>query len=107
MAGLFFVFARAAIEALRSSDSRDDPSLSLINTEYFEAHIKNSSVLRVVKTERDLMAHGNGSWAIHPFKGEPVEEVMEKCLRQIGQWLDDVDIIHARQWRPSEPPTEL
>ncbi|MBU2085533.1 MAG: hypothetical protein KKB75_13420 [Alphaproteobacteria bacterium] len=136
--GAFFVFARAAIEALRSSDSRDDPSLSPINTEYFEAHIKNSSVFRVVKTERDLVAHGNDSWAIHPFKpmgllersikendgewyegvfnegwlfdpfkGEPVNEVMAKCLRQIGHWLDDVDIIHARHWRPSEPPTEL
>ncbi|KCZ59447.1 hypothetical protein [Hyphomonas chukchiensis] len=134
--GAFFVFARAAIEALRSSDSRDDPSLTPINREYFETHIKNSDVFRVVKTERNLIAHGDDSWAIHPFKpmglilraieenkgdwyeavfndgwlfdpfkGQPIDEVMAECIRQIGQWLDEIDIAHGQAWKPSELPS--
>lgn len=136
--GAFFVFARASLDALRFSDARDDPSLSAIQSEYFENRIKSTDVFRVIKMERDLIAHGNDSWAIHafkplglvdraiqendgqwmgvvfddswpfsPFKGEPVLDVMEKCLREIGTWLDEIDTLHANEWMPTIAPDQF
>lgn len=136
--GAFFVFARASLDALRFSDARDDKTLIPIQTEYFETRIKDTDVFRVIKIERDLIAHGNDSWAIHPFKplglvdraiqenegdwygivfenawpfspfkGEKIVDVMAKCLRQIGAWLDEIDTLHANEWMPPTSPDEL
>lgn len=135
--GAFFAFARASLDALRSSDARDDPSLNSVQAEYFKQHIQHSDVFRVIRMERDLIAHGNDSWAIHPFrplglieraiqenqgdwygvvyqdtwpfapfKGEPIIEVMQRCLHQIGFWLDEIDNRHALQWQPVTIPDQ-
>lgn len=86
--GAFFVFARAAMDALRFSDAAIDPSLKPIVKKYFEEKIRHSKVFQVVKTERDLIAHGNDSWAIHPFK--PLGLLQRSLKENNEEWYQAV-----------------
>lgn len=119
--GAFFLFARSALYALESSDEKLSPELNRTQKEYFQNHIANDPIFKMLKGERDRIGHGDDSWGLHPmmtlgmidrfveaghnwslvlfdeiwpdepFSGEKIDVVMNKVWRSVSNWLDGID----------------
>jgi len=119
--GAFFLFARSALYALEASDGRASSALNTVQAEYFVTNIKGHPVFELLHDERCRIGHGDDSWALHPFipmstverfldaghdlntaifakvwpdgpfKGMPIEKVLDEVWRQVSNWLDAID----------------
>ena len=85
--GSFFVFLRSALFALKESDGRDDARLKTISDTYFNTHIKPSDVYKAINAERQGIAHGNDSYALHPFKPQGL---LDRADVQYGIAWDEI-----------------
>ncbi|WP_323761599.1 hypothetical protein [Maricaulis sp.] len=95
--GAFFVFARGSIEALRNSDGATDVILNTNQLAYFRATIEPDPIYDLLKKERDRVAHGEDSWAAHPYK--PIA-MLERHSASGYPWGDVV--FNAPRW-PEAP----
>ena len=66
--GAFFTFLRSALYALKYSDGQHDTILRDLSDSFFQQKIKSSDVYKTIEAERNGIAHGNDSYAIHPSK---------------------------------------
>lgn len=87
------MFLRSAIYALKFSDGRDDPLLREIAAAYFQDTIKVSDVFKTIEDERNNLAHGNDSYAIHPSK--PLG-LLERADKDYG--IDWADVVFEETW---------
>lgn len=127
--GSFFMFARSSLDALRSSDARDNNGLNDLQEKYFLEHISGDPVFDLLKSERDRIGHGDDAWACHPlksmgmlnrfidaghdwsdavfdefwpdepFKGRSIETVMNDIWRKVSDWLDAIDALDEQRHR--------
>lgn len=126
------LFARAAIDALREGDGKRNRLIAEEWKTLFHAEVKTHSIfLEVLDGERDLLSHGKIGIAIHPhwpidtverhggleaifldgpptwpdgtFKGNTVDVMLEKALRQVGAWIDTVGVRAQQRAGPYVP----
>lgn len=119
--GAFFLFARSALYALGSSDGKLSPELNRTQNEYFQNHILNDPIFKMLTVERNRIGHGDDSWGLHPmmtlgmidrfveaghdwsvaifddvwpdepFRGENIGVVMNRVWSCVSNWLDRID----------------